>query len=362
MRKIQHFKVAASINVGIILLLLTIACAQPKKDKTIDETVADDYVVIAYYANFAGKRPVKNITFKGINYIYHSFLYPDSLKLIDTSAINQDIKELIDSANSNHVKVMVSLGPDHNALKHYKKISSDSATTEKFANILLKFCKDNGYIGVDLDWEKPEIPDIFNYERFVRIINRVLKTKSLLFSITLPGQYYKTNYLNYKVLSENVDWINIMTYDYGNIDTLKCMHSTPLADIKADVDSFLNHGVPKHKLVLGLAFYGRKYVDVNCFSIGSYGDREATVYPIDSILPKLIDASWAKFYDEQKDVPFMYNAKRHQLISYESKASLILKCEFAKKKLKGVMYWAMDYDAKDYNKSYQKIVGESIMK
>ena len=133
--------------------------------------------------------------------IIHAFIYPDSNLGINSSAIDKDIKELLDPASHNNVKVMIGLGPGDETSKYYSKIASDSAKTEGFAKLLLSFCTLHGYCGVDLDWEIPKPCESFIYERFVRIVNKELKTKSLFFSITVPGQYYKTSYLKYRNLA-----------------------------------------------------------------------------------------------------------------------------------------------------------------
>jgi chitinase len=344
---------------AIFYLLIPVNCIQP----TPKTGTPEKPVIIAYYANFEGKRPVKNLTFKGLDYIIHSFIYPDKNDKIDSSAIDQDIVELIDSARSNKVNVMVSLGPDHDSKPRYQAIAKDTNRIKEFAIQVAKFCIRHKYAGLDLDWEKPEKEDTDNYLNFVRIFNRELKKETLLFSITLPGQFSKTDYLNYKELAKHVDWINLMTYDFGNVDTQKCMHNTPLADIQKEIALFLAAHIPAAKLVHGMAFYGRKYNKVESFHIGAKGLREKKLYPVDSILPKLNDSHWEKEFDSIQQVPFMYNRKLQQFISYDDSISLLKKCKYVKDtKLKGIMFWAIDYDAKEFPNSFQKIVGDNFIK
>jgi chitinase len=138
------------------------------------------------------------------------------------------------------------------------------------------------------------------------------------------------------------------------------MHMTPLPDIQRNTTLFLEQ-VPANKLVLGLAFYCRKYNKVNNFYIGGKGSREDRLYPVDSLLLKLEESCWEQKYDNLQRVPYMFNTKLHQLVSYDNHLSLMEKCKYVnQKKLRGVMYWAMDYDSRDSSKSYQKIVVENF--
>ncbi len=343
-------------GLGIIILIIAIICIQFKNKKGTEIKP----VVIAYYNNFGEKRPVKDLSMKGLDYIIHSFIYPMGYYKIDSSYIVKDIQELTKKGELAGVKVMVGLGPDHNSLPCYEEIAADSTITDTFARIVSRFCKRHKYAGLDLDWEVPNRQNASDYLRFVRIFYRVLQHDTLLFSITLPGQYYKTEFLSYEELAINVDWINIMTYDYGNPTPSICKHITPLPDIQKDVDQFLKR-VPANKIVLGLAFYSRIYSNVNDFNVGYYGKRVEAPYFYDSVLPKLNNPNWVKHFDDKAQVPIMYNKAKHQLISYDSDSTIALKCDLMRSKgLRGVFFWAIDYDAKNHLNSLQKVIGERI--
>jgi chitinase len=346
------------INPNTLLLLflplavsqLTISCTKYK--------TAEVPIVLAYYANFEDKRPVSSVPFNGLDYINHSFIYPDALDMIDSRDVNPHVDELVSVAMSNGAGVLVSLGMRKGSLERYVAIAKDSARTERFAGLLVKFCTDHRYAGLDLNWETPKVDEALLYLQFVSIISRELKKQSLLFSITLPGQYDKTYFLDYVKLSRQVDWINLMTYDFGNSDPLKCIHNTPFGEIVENVDRFSEKVLPE-KLVLGLAFYGRKYGNVDTFTIGSSGVKDSSLYRVDSIRQKQSDPGWIKKYDKEQEVPFMYKPSLRELVSYDSDSSLRIKLDYVReRKFKGVMFWAIDFDAALYQNSFQRIVAD----
>src|SRR5690606_5237731 len=77
-------------------------------------------------------------------------------------------------------------------------------------------------------------------------------------------------------ISEIVDYINIMTYDFNGSWSPITGHNAPLFEdpkalendvhphnVAVAVKGHLEHGVPKRKLVLGIPFYGRSWGNCN---------------------------------------------------------------------------------------------------
>ena len=81
-----------------------------------------------------------------------------------------------------------------------------------------------------------------------------------------------------ELLHRQLDWINVMAYDFYNSLTPTTGHHAGLyravtapessrwAD--ASVQQHLAAGVPAHKLVLGVAFYGRRFEGVKPGELG----------------------------------------------------------------------------------------------
>jgi chitinase len=130
-------------------------------------------------------------------------------------------------------------------------VATDEKARQLFVSNLTKFCLDNKLDGADFDWEHPaNKAEEKAYATLLVDVKRAFRPKELLVTVALadwqdPGA---TAY-------DAVDRIHIMAYDHGGE-----RHST-LEQAKADVKKFLDRGVAKEKLCLGLPFYGRSMKD-----------------------------------------------------------------------------------------------------
>jgi chitinase len=111
-------------------------------------------------------------------------------------------------------------------------------------------------------------------------------------------------------------------------------------------------GVPAHKLVVGLAFYGKggvvgttdnkgfqqKYA--SNFRVGGYS------YIKDSLSKK---EGFKTYWDKKAKAPYIFNAAEKKFATYDDERSVKYKCKYVKKhKLGGVMFWEYSSDPKLY--------------
>jgi chitinase len=351
------------MKIRLFLLLALYALTVLSCSNKRTESVASgnpNFKIIGYYANFENKRPVNMVNFKGLTQINHVVLYPDTSKMFYRKVKDEEIKALIARSKDDTFKVFVVITMDSFSLKNFQRISADIVLTKKLAYSLDTFCKKYGYDGVDLDWVSPEEGDKYNYTQFVEILSDSLHKNKLEFSCTLPHWYNEIYFLELEKISRSVDWINILMYNYGDRAICYCNHNTPMKPIEKDLKLFIDR-IPKKQLVFGLAFYGWRYKYVDNFKIGATGLRDKGPYYIDSILIHLSDTSnWEKVEDKIEKVPYIFNKRLHQFISYDDTASIAYKCKLVKsKKLGGLIFWAIDYDAsKPYNSLQEKVFEE----
>ena len=146
--------------------------------------------------------------------------------------------------------------------------------------------------GIDLDWEYPTAfaggnvnigpEDRHNATLLAQEFRRQLNAlgdanhKHYLLTAALPAAKNSTNYYELAAFVKSLDWANVMTYDFnvpgGTVsapDTLFTSdprdpnHADPTWNTVGTVAWYLQNGVPKHKLVVGVPFYANQYIRSN---------------------------------------------------------------------------------------------------
>ncbi|MGH8124545.1 MAG: glycoside hydrolase family 18 protein [Rhodanobacteraceae bacterium] len=159
-----------------------------------------------------------------------------------------------------------------------------------------------------------------------------------------------------------VDWFNLMTYDFCNSMTpTTCHHAGLHASRLAPADArttdravrqFLAAGAPPDKLVIGAAFYGLEFRDVNPAHDGlyqPYANKHVGDIPWPKLKADFIDKhGFVRHWDAQADAPWLWNAGKRTFVSYDDPESIAAKAAFVKARhLGGIMYWEQSLDPSD---------------
>ena len=176
-------------------------------------------------------------------------------------------------------------------------------------------------------------------------------------------------------MSQSLDWMNLMTYDYHGTWENGTNHqaalfanpndSSPLRDqynISYTVDAYLRAGVPAEKLILGAPLYGRSWKGVGSSNNGLFqistgagaGTWENGVVDYADLLNKIKTQPtvYQLHWDESAKVPFVYapTVEGGWFSTYESTQSLEKKIDYLMgKNLGGLMFWESSGDVRDAN-------------
>ncbi|PWK79275.1 chitinase [Mucilaginibacter oryzae] len=270
------------------------------------------------------------------------------------------------------LKILISIGG-----WTWSKNFSDMALTDtgrkafaaSAADIVRRFKMD----GVDIDWEYPNAYGAGNIYRPEDKVNYTLMFGELRAELDkLEKETGKKHLLTAAVgafkrftqntemdkVSKLLDYINLMTYDYGadvavhhtGLYASKYLKTENNAD--AGTQAFIDAGVPNEKLVMGLAFYGRsaRVSDSTQTGLGSkvLERMRGGGYTLirDSILS---DKAFKYYRDKSAQAPYLYNPTTRQFISFDDEWSVKKKCKYVKKhKMAGVMFWEYSDDKKEY--------------
>lgn len=129
---------------------------------------------------------------------------------------------------------------------HFATVSTTDSKRAKFVEAVTRFCLNERFDGIDLDWEHPKnAEEQEGYAKLLADLRTAFEPHGLTLSVTVAG-WQKLPAKAFEV----VDWVNVMAYDHSG------KHST-FEGAKADVEKLMAAGAPARKITLGLPFYGR---------------------------------------------------------------------------------------------------------
>ena len=229
-----------------------------------------------------------------------------------------------------HLRIMLSIGGW--GAGGFSEMTSDEQRRTAFALDCLRAVKEFGLDGIDIDWEYPtqssagissSTEDTRNFTLLMRDLRRVLGRKRLLTCATVASG----EYIDFPSCIQYLDMVNVMSYDMGNPPQHhSAMYDSPITgwiSVEKAIEAHLEKGVPAHKLVMGMPFYGR-------------GESTFRHYHRGIPLPPNIIEQW----NEEGQVPYLAKTDGTLVSGFDNTKSLALKCQYIiDHNLRGGMYW-----------------------
>ncbi|WP_180539777.1 glycoside hydrolase family 18 protein [Nevskia soli] len=271
--------------------------------------------------------------------------------------------------NYAQLRVLISVGGANHST-NFSAVASDDGLLTQFVQSSVQFMTENGFDGIDIDWEFPGPEDSANFTTLLQQLRGQLDAQGeadgchYLLTIAAPaGQQHIVN-LQLPQIYPVVDWINLETYDFSTASSHKTNFVAPLFTEKGDlnvdaaVKSYLAGGVPADKIVLGLRFVGTGWQGVPSTNKGLYQSvtgpapgtwDKAGSAPTGSLGYQDIEdnylGTYTRSWDKEAQAPWLYNADTGIMISYEDPQSLTAKVNYAVSNgLGGVMIWELGSD------------------
>ncbi len=250
----------------------------------------------------------------------------------------------------------------------FPKVFADPALREAFARSCVDLIVRKGYDGVDLDWEYPCVPsngldagpqDRDNFTETIRIVREAMDRipgRHPLLTIAAGADVYYATCVNLPEVIRYLDFINLMTYD------LKCGfhaltgHHTALYNSTGDyfqnscdqaLRLFAQHGVPKEKLLMGAAFYSRKWTDIPDRNHGflQLSKTGAGYGPGWTDLKEdcMNRNGFAYYWDDEAKAPYLFDGST--FLSFDDPRSLREKCAYVLREgYGGIFFWEYSCD------------------
>ncbi len=220
--------------------------------------------------------------------------------------------------------------------------------------------------GIDVDWEYPDAKHADDFYALMAEFRRQMDAlqpggkaarRRFTLSIASGASHKNIDPIDWKRVSESVDQIGVMTYDFqgpwshdtGFVAPLRS--ADPNAETVASViDAYLAAGVPPQQVLLGLPFYAYQWHNVKPGTnngLQSKGDPIRGNLNQSTATAMLAATADAKLYrDPVSQAPWIYDGDN--FLTFEDPASLQAKAAFARERhLGGMMVWELSGDTDD---------------
>ncbi|KAI3811288.1 hypothetical protein L1987_21009 [Smallanthus sonchifolius] len=313
--------------------------------------------------------PPANIETTFFTHVYYAFLSPNQdtfqFEIDDTtaSALNSFTTTL--HQKNPPVKTLFSIGGGSFGTQIFSYMASSPDSRGSFINSTIQVAREFGFDGVDLDWEYPQTQtEMDNFglllDEWRVAVNEEAQSTGNSKLLLSAATYYKpvipwdvVHTYPVESINNNLDWINAMCYDYhGSWDVTATGYLAALYDPNGDVStsdglqSWINAGIQREKLVMGLPLYGRTWTlqDPTVDGIGAPavglgpGNDGAMLY---SEVLEFNAQNNAKVVFDEPTVSY-YSVVGTSWIGYDDVESVKLKIEFAQSlSIGGYFFWTV---------------------
>lgn len=280
------------------------------------------------------------------------------------------------------IRVAVSIVPARGHADSFTNCAASAELRQKVAQSCAEIINIHGYDGVDFDWEYPCVPsngmdsspaDKHNFTLLCQQVRKAVDATPTggLVTIAAGADLYYAESVELPALSMVLDYICLMTYD------LKCGfhalagHHTQLYSSTGDVFRnscdqalrlFHERGVPKEKLIMGAAFYSRKWENVTnrnngLLQISPKGGGYGPGYA--DLAEKFVNKQgFTRYWDDEAKAPYLFDGST--FLSYDDEESLRHKGAYVRREgYGGVFYWEHKCDP---SRKLLNALHESLMK
>ncbi len=286
--------------------------------------------------------------------------------------------------NYPEVKTLISVG-GWTWSTYFSLVAATEESRQNFAASCVEFIQQYEFDGVDIDWEYPVGGGLAgNYyspddtENFVLLLaemrSQLDAAGDYLLTVATPAGPEKIANHDLAGMEPYLDWFNIMTYDLhgpwggeadavtGHLAALYSQADDPLPEpyhsaynCEAAVQTYLGAGIAGDKLQMGIPMYGRGFGGVTDINNGLYqewtncpwiGTWENGVWDYDDLRQNYIGINgYEYFWDEEGQVPWLYNAGTQVMISFDDTLAVAGKSEYIMETgLAGAMFWEFSGD------------------
>jgi chitinase len=357
----QFINTIKQIGIGFLVLFLLIL--NNSCNSQVIETSKKDFQIIAYYAG--NGNDLERYNWEQITQVIFSFCHLKGDQLsVDNAQDSLAIHNLVNLKKKyTDLKVLLSLG-GWGGCKECSTVFSTQSGIENFVQSVNQLTKLYNTDGIDLDWEYPAIKgfpdhpysvgDRPNFTKLVVALRKELGEKVLISFAAGGFENYFENAIEWDKVGPYIDYINLMSYDIVGGYSKVTGHHTPLysnpnqqGSADFGVQYLKKLGVDSSKIILGAAFYGRSWKEVDSTNNGLYQSGVFKSFiPHHRFESTLNNENGFVFYrDSISEAPYAYSEKLNEFATFDDVISLAKKTNYAlEQDLGGIMFWQLTDD------------------
>jgi chitinase len=245
-----------------------------------------------------------------------------------------------------------------------QSMASNAQNRQKFVKSVVQFMKQYNFDGFDVDWEYPTSAVKSAYAQLINDLRAEFDRNSPKFLLTAAVPAGIPNIdagFDVPSLAKPFDYLNIMAYDMQ--DGGRTSFNAPLYDrngdklsVKTAADYWASKGMPKNKIIVGLAAYGRGFTLQSTSNTGVgapvSGPAPGLTYSVEGGMAfyyeicDMLNSGGKRYWDDVQQVPYV--VKGNLWYGYDDPQSIGLKLQWIKSNgYGGAFVWALYED--DFN-------------
>ena len=309
-----------------------------------------------------GYKPTK-AQFEQMTHIAISFLQPyNSFGKVVMTPGWEKLNEVVAAAHENNVKVIISFGGG--GFKITSELMGIEENRKNLIENIILFMREYDLDGFDCDWEPSWIDDkvemekinnaiTFHYIKFIKEFREALDTEFGKGKKTFSAAILNANSIWYSPTKQiahfprngwwhYLDWVALMNYD----NDLGSKHATleSVFGEQGSVAYWIDFGIPKSKMIIGIPFYGR----------AGWGQEYLSYRQILEFYPNLKENIDVILFDKDNKGKKEYGFNGVSTVTKKVKES-------QKLGLAGVMFWQIAGDLKvGHEKSLLKAMSQEF--
>ena len=307
--------------------------------------------VTGYYSAQNGVESISNIPWNKYTHIIHFAAAPGvdgsgngngtvSLNYLTQAEINQ-----INSSKPAGKKVLVCIKDSGSNTNAFAQDTAPGMVSTFVSNIV-NFVNQNGYDGVDIDWEAGV--NVTQYQNFLGLLKNAMPNKLVTIASGNWGNLPQVAAAAYP----SIDQLNVMCYDMDNTGGAYSWYNDALlqngdsSKMTCDwrVNAFTSVGVPAAKIGVGIPFYGRRHTGTST-PLTAGGSSQFTVFYRDLVTdPSRWQSSYMQ-YDSNYRADYLSIPALNEFVSYNGTKSISDTVAWQKSQgFGGFMTFAMEYE------------------